>query len=314
MEEKISIILVNYNGLQYNDACIESLLGSTFCGGLQIVVVDNASTDASYAELEERWGQHPQITLLQTGENCGFAGGNNIGIRKALESEPDYIMLLNNDTVVEADAIEEMVKLQKQQGGIVTAKIKYADQPDVIWSAGGEFSGMIWKSSHTGLNQKDGAAYEQDRRCSFTNGCCMLMSRTVFEKLGYLDERFFLYYEDNEYSLRAKVRQIPIRYCHRAVVYHKVNGATKGNENAVNVFYITRNWLLCSRTYMGALRFGLFRLYFFCNRAAWVCIWAAQGRWDCVRAVREGFRAFRQKSWGRVSRSAEIEFHKNGVE
>ena len=128
MEEKISVILVNYNGLKYNDACITSILKSAGCDRLQIVVVDNASTDGSYEQLQAHWGENEQVLLLQAGVNYGFAKGNNLGIRKALEENPDYIMLLNNDTVIEPDAIAQMVRLQKEKGGIITPKIKYADR------------------------------------------------------------------------------------------------------------------------------------------------------------------------------------------
>ena len=286
MEEKISVILVNYNGLQYNDACITSLLQSEGCGRIQIIVVDNASTDDSFRQLQEHWGEHPQVLLLQAGDNFGFAKGNNIGIRRALEENPDYIMLLNNDTVIEPDAIAQMVRLQKEKGGMITPKIKYADRPDIIWSAGGEFSRILKKSRHIGLNKPDGSAFDEDRQCSFTTGCCFLMSRVVFEQMGYLDERFFLYYEDNEYSFRARSRQITIWYCHSAVVYHKVNGATLGNEKAANAYYIARNWLICARQYLG-MEYGLFLIYFILNRLVWMVLWSLQGRKDMVKATRE---------------------------
>lgn len=293
MEEKISVILVNYNGLSYNDACIESLLASTGCGRLQIVVVDNASTDGSYAKLQERWGRHPQVTLVQAERNLGFAGGNNIGIRKALETAPDFLMLLNNDTVIEPDAIGHLIALQKETGGIVAPKILYADRRDIVWSAGGEFSPVIAKSRHIGYNKPDGPAYDEDCSCSFANGCCFLMSHSVFDKIGYMDERFFLYYEDNEYSLRAVSGNISIWYCHKAVVYHKVNGATKGNEKAANAYYIARNWLLCARMYLGK-RFALFLAYFLLNRLVWVVLWLLRGRRDMVTATIEAWKDYRR--------------------
>lgn len=292
MEEKISVILVNYNGLKYNDACITSILKSAGCGRLQIVVVDNASTDGSYEQLQAHWGENEQVLLLQAGENYGFAKGNNLGIRRALEENPDYIMLLNNDTVIEPDAIAQMVRLQKEKGGIITPKIKYADRPDVVWSAGGEFSKVLKKSRHIGLNKTDGAEFDKDRQCGFTTGCCFLMSRPVFEQMGYLDERFFLYYEDNEYSLRARSRQVTIWYCYSAVVYHKVNGATLGNEKAVNAYYIARNWLICARQYLGA-EYGLFLFYFILNRLVWMGLWSLQGRKDMVKATKEAVHDYR---------------------
>lgn len=298
MEEKISVILVNYNGKVYNDKCIKSILNSTIKDKLQIVVVDNASTDDSLTDIKEHWGQNEQVSILELDENYGFSRANNEGIRWAIERGYEYFLLLNNDTEIVFDAIEKLIKCQQQTGGIVVPKILYADRPEIIWYAGGKFTQIVKKPVQLGLNQKDKGQYNTRQKCDFANGCCMLLNRQIIQTLGYLDERFFLYYEDTEYSFRAKEKEVPVWYCADAVVYHKVNGSTKGNEKPASVYYITRNWLICNRMYLKS-SFIVFWLYFMCNRAAWALIWLVQGKIEMIRAELRGIGDYYRKKYGR---------------
>lgn len=250
MEKEIGVILVNYNGKEYNDKCIASILRSTISERVQVVVVDNASTDGSLAMLQKTWEADEQVTILELDKNYGFSKANNEGIRIAMEQGMKYFLLLNNDTEIEPDAIEHMLVRQQERGAIVVPKILYADKRDVIWCAGGNFSSVIKKPVQRGLNQVDKGQFDSSGECQFANGCALFLSKEIIEKNGFLDERFFLYYEDTEYSMRAKENGIKIWYCADAVVYHKVNGSTKGNEKPANAYYITRNWLLCNSLHM----------------------------------------------------------------
>ncbi len=307
MKKQISVILVNYNGKKYNDACIASILGSTIREQIQIVVVDNASTDGSLEALRETWGEHGQVHILALDDNYGFSKANNEGIRYAMEQGTEYYLLLNNDTEIAPDAIEQMMRCGEETGAIVVPKVLYADRRDVIWCAGGTFSPILKKTIHSGLNQTDSGQFNRSGRCLFANGCAILLSRRIVEKVGLLDERFFLYYEDVEYSMRAWEKQTHIYYCAKAVVCHKVNGSTGGNEKPANAYYITRNWLLCNSLHMrGKGSFGsrgqfwLFLLYFICNRLAWLLIWFLQGKRAMCRALLRGMGDFLVKKWGRM--------------
>lgn len=314
MEEKISVILVNYNGKQYNDACINSVLNSTVAAQIQVVVVDNASTDGSLQKLRDKWGTDGRLHVIALEENFGFSRANNEGIRWSIEQGIKYFLLLNNDTEIEPDAIELMMEYHRKTGRIVVPKILYADRRDTVWCAGGSFTPVIRKAIQRGLNQKDDgqpgqrmgkdARYSKSGRCRFANGCAVFLSREIVERVGYLDERFFLYYEDTEYSMRAAARGVEIGYCAQAVVYHKVNGSTGGNGKPANAYYITRNWLLCNSIHMRGRkhvngRFVLFFIYFICNRTAWFFIWLAQGKWGMCTAQVRGVRDFFCKKWGR---------------
>lgn len=295
----VCVVLVNYNGKKYNKACIDSVLRNTYSGKLKIVVVDNASSDGSLEELEKIYVDVDNIHYIRMNENYGFSKANNEGIKWALEQHCQHILLLNNDTEIEPWTIQEMVRLQERTGHIVVPKILYADTPNVIWCAGGELSPIIKKPRHRGAGKLDGAQFDREDICTFANGCCILLSDQIIFKIGLLDERFFLYYEDTEYSMRARRNKIDISYCGKAVVYHKVNGSTGGNANPANAYYITRNWLICNKMYMGA-RFILFGLYFALNRICWAIIWLLTGRKDMIKALWLGILDFKNGKTGKL--------------
>lgn len=303
MNRKIGIVLVNYNGKEYNKKCISSVLNSTCKEKLQVVVVDNASTDDSLSQLRNDWKENEQVHLLQLDVNYGFSRANNEGIRWLCEKGIQYYLLLNNDTEIAEDTIEKMFGMHKQTGSIVVPKILYADNPDVIWYAGGDFSKGIKKPIQRGLNKIDQGQYDKGGYCDFANGCCMMLSNQHLSKIGFLNEDFFLYYEDTEYSLRAGEKGVRIVYCPEAKVFHKVNGSTKGNKRVANAYYITRNWLMCNQMHMDKGIFALFRIYFLFNRLAWAIIWGIQGRWEMIKGVYDGIRDFRNGIVGKYGGS-----------
>ena len=256
-----------------------------------MVVVDNASTDGSLEALRQNWGADERVYIISLDRNYGFSKANNEGIKWAAAQGYQYIMLLNNDTEIEPQTVYRMLECQRRTGGIVVPKILYADEPDRIWYAGGFFSPVIRKAVSRGMGQKDVGQYSKEEYCTFANGCCMLLSEEIISRVGLLDESFFLYYEDTEYSMRAAESNIKITFCGSAAVYHKVNGASKGNENPSNAYFITRNWLICNKMHLGKA-FYLFFCYFLLNRAAWGVIWMLQGKGAMTAAMINGLRDY----------------------
>ena len=299
MKDKISVILVNYNGITFNDQCIESILKSTLSSRIEIVVVDNASTDGSLEKLHEHWDANQQIHIIELNDNYGFSKANNAGIQWSIQHGISYFVLLNNDTEIESDMIQRMMECSEKKDMIIVPKILYADRPDTIWCAGGYFSFALNKPVQRGMNQKDVGQYDKTELCTFANGCCMLLTSAIIEKIGLLDERFFLYYEDTEYSYRAIKNKIDICYCGSAVVYHKVNGATKGNENPLCAYYISRNWLICQKMHMPKIQFGFFFVYFCMNRFAWLIIWIFQRKKEAIIEMLQGIKDFATGKTGR---------------
>lgn len=238
---RLSVILLNYNGLRDTIDCIESLKGSSF-KDFEVVAVDNASSHDSVELLKIRC---PGTTLIVNNRNMGFAGGNNIGIRHALKRGSEFALLLNNDTTVDPDALGILVKTMegKPQAGIVGGKVYYSDRPKVIWFAGGYFNPNSGFGDHYGKAQEDHGQYDRVRECDFITGCCMLIRCEVCEKIGLLDDSYFLYYEDADFCTRARRAGYSVLYQPGAVIYHKISRATSW-DSPVYVYFNLRNKLL----------------------------------------------------------------------
>lgn len=298
---KIAVILVNYNGKQYNEACIDSILSGAGALTLKIFVVDNASADDSVRILQKRYDGEERVQIALLDKNYGFSHANNEGIRLAARWGAEAVLLLNNDTEVEPDMISELAQCAKRHPGCVIApKIRYSDARDRIWSAGGQFSRVIKKARHIGLDENDVGQYDEEREISFATGCCLWLPREVIREAGLLDTRFFLYYEDTEYSLRLHKQGIAIYYCPKAVLYHKVGASSKGADSPLCAYYIARNWLLCNRLHLQG-RYPLFLLYYGINRAACCVLWLFCGKRELVRATRRGIRDHRKRKYGRTA-------------
>lgn len=225
-------ILINYGHPELTCACIQSLQ-KTNDEFLHILVVDNASPDDSCKVLEQEFGD--TITLLRAEENNGFSAGNNIGIRYALARGADYILMLNNDTVVAPSMIDELLK-EADADTVTVPKMYYYDEPDKIWYSGGAIRQHTGRSIHFCTEREKGYV-------TYATGCCMLIPASVINKVGPWDETFFLYGEDLDYSIRLQKANIKILYVPAAVLWHKVSGAS-GKNAKMPVYYGSRNRFL----------------------------------------------------------------------
>lgn len=296
---KVSVILVNYNGARYNGACIDSVLACKGEFETEIYVVDNASTDESMNIIAEKYQGEETVKLEYLSQNYGFSYANNIGIKKAIEQKTDYVLLLNNDTEIQQDMIEQLLHCaQRHKGCVIAPKIYYSDNREIIWSAGGEMSPVIRKAKHIGLNQKDCGQFGEEKYIDFATGCCLLIPVSVIEEVGFLDEQYFLYYEDTEYCFRLQSREKKIIFCPDAIVYHKVGASSKGKTSALCAYYIARNWLYCNRQYLGK-GYPVFLLYYAINRIVCCGLWALTGKGKLVRATWRGICDFTKNQMGK---------------
>lgn len=295
---KLAVILVNYNGEKYNRACIESILANSVAWQVKIIVVDNASRDGSMRLLEELYAENEQLSFIRLDDNYGFSRANNEGISRAKAWGADTVMLLNNDTEISPDMLSQMRECAGRHPDCVIApKIYYSGDRNRIWSAGGSVSPLIRKVRHIGLDETDVGQYDRETETGFATGCCLWIPMSVIERAGTLDERFFLYYEDTEYSFRLQKLGIPIYYCPQAVMYHKVGASTKGADSPLCAYYIARNWLLCNRLHLER-RYPLFLAYYALNRTVCCALWLFSGKSALVRATLRGIGDYRKGRFG----------------
>jgi GT2 family glycosyltransferase len=234
------IIILCYNGVVDTLACLASLRQVTY-PSFDILVVDNASQDGTPEQVRQYF---PEVAVIETGANLGFAAGNNVGLRYTLEQGYDYALLLNNDTEVAPDFLTHLISAAQQNPeiGVVGPTIYYYDQPDLIWSAGGAIN---WKAGQT-VMYTDAAgpqSSEQPRAVAFVTGCALLISRTAIERAGLLDERFFMYYEETEWCVRVGRAGFTILHVPAAKIWHKIPLNARFDKEYI-AYYMTRNRLL----------------------------------------------------------------------
>lgn len=234
MHPLVIAVVLNWNGFEDTVKCVQSLQKVQY-SNLDIIIVDNASTDGSYEKLRE---QFPNISLLRRSLNGGYAAGNNDGIRVALQRDAAYVLLINNDVAVENDFLLPMIECAKQDSsiGIVTCKAFLQSDPTRIYCTGGSIN--RWRCSGIDLPSS-----LQGTECDVTyiSGCVLLVKREVFETVGLLDEKFFMYFEDFEFSRRAG-KQFRLCYTPKGVVYHKSGAGTGWDQyTATYLYYHTRN-------------------------------------------------------------------------
>jgi len=240
MEKSVFIIILNWNGWQDTIACVESCRKLSW-PNFRILVVDNGSTDQSEAILRKRF---PDVELIQTGTNLGFAGGNNVGIRHALREEADYIWLLNNDTVVDPACLDRMLEAAQsdERVGMVGSKIYYHQAPETLWYAGGEIdleSGGLTR--HIGQDEIDEGNYDQPEETGYITGCSLLARREMLRDVGLMEEKYFLYFEDADWSLRARRKGWRLLYQPDARLWHKEGAQSKKVYSDRFIYYFLRN-------------------------------------------------------------------------
>lgn len=257
--KKIGIVLVNYNGSEFLNQCIDSIKSSTY-ENYKIILVDNASTDKSIEKVRNRYSD---IVIIEVGENCGIAKGNNIGIKKALELECEYILLLNNDTEIHREMIENMLE-KAREDIMITCKMYYYNPNNIIWCAGGEIDWTNATTIHYGDGKVDNVEVNISRFVEYTPTCCLLVHNTVFKKVGFMDENYFLYYDDVDFIVRAKQKGIKVWYESTAKLWHKVSSSSGGSRSPISIYYGDRNRLyFINKFYKSKLRI---KLYFYITR------------------------------------------------
>lgn len=289
---RVSLVILNWNRKKDTLDCLESIskLRAVSCYP-SVIVVDNASNDGSQASIRKslirlkkrlNWS----FEFLENSQNLGFAAGNNVGIKHAVNHNADFVMVLNNDTLVHKDLLASLLDTMSRdkKAGLVSPKIYFAkgfefhkerykkgDLGRVIWYAGGTIDWNNIYGSNRGVDEVDVGQYDDVVETDFATGACMMIRVEVIKQVGMFDEKYFMYFEDADLSMRAKRKDWRVLYDPKAILWHKVSQSS-GIGSALNDYFITRNRLLFGARYASVrTRFSLYKesLRLFQNGREW---------------------------------------------
>ncbi len=238
-----------------------------------------------------------KLILIRLNENLGFAGGNNTGIRYSLNKGADYVLLLNNDTVVSPSLIREMLRTMSTDNriGIVGGKIYFYKKPHILQEVGGaKYYPLLGVVRPIGREKPDKGQFDRDFEVDYASGCCTLVKREMMEEIGLLDEGFFHYWEETDWNIRARKKGWKVICSSKAKVWHKLS-STSGYKSPFSDYYFTRNCLILTKKhypYFVPMVF-LFNTYKFPPRII-------KGKWKNIKAVLKGFIDFIRGRKGKV--------------
>lgn len=259
-QPKVFIIILNFNGRDVLSRCLSSIYQSDYLN-FDVVVVDNNSSDES---LEQAKKSFSRAYFIKNSENFGFSRGNNVGIRWALEKFADYVLILNNDTVLEKITISELVQtMQRNDSAGIASPIIFSDDDKAIWFAGGIIDWHKMRTNHV-YEIKSDLPYLSE----YISGCAMFVKKAVFREIGIFDERFFLYYEDADFSLRAKKAGFDLLIVPSAHIKHLEQSNSK---NALKTYWLVLSGLMFFHTHSPSKLWLFFYVYLrkiknFCDR------------------------------------------------
>ena len=245
----VSIIILNWNGWQDTLECLQSVQKINY-PNFRILVVDNGSSDGSVAQIRQAF---PDVELLETGKNLGYAGGNNAGIAHALSEQPAFILLLNNDTVVDPDILNAFIDASSAYpaAGIFGAKSYYYSQPDIIWTLGGKWDRSATEIMFIGQGERDTAAFcAQPFEVDYVIGCALFCRVEMVQKIGMMEEAFFLNFEEMDWCYRARRAGYSSYAVPGAKLWHKVSASFGGAESPLWKYFMIRNELLWARRHL----------------------------------------------------------------
>ena len=257
-QPRVSIIILNWNGLKDTQECLESLERINYLN-YEVIVVDNASTGDDVKVLRQRFGEY--IHIIENDRNYGFAEGNNIGIRHALKSCAGHILLLNNDTIVAPEFVSELVNAAESDRkiGLAGPKIYFYDEPNRIWFAGGKIS-LFSTSSNRGRGLVDKGQFDKVDYVDFVSGSCMLIKMSVIESAGLLDPVYFFGIEDVDMSLRATQAGFRNVFVPTSKIWHK--GFSSGIKRPDIAYHTSRNSMILARKHYRVFKKAAVRAVF----------------------------------------------------
>lgn len=285
-EFELSIITVNYNGLEDTCALIDSI---TFNEDMEVIVIDNGSTENEANILQERY---PNIIVIRSNKNLGFAGGNNLGIKAA---KGKYLYLINNDTIFKDFNPQALIQRLESSPkiGMVCPKIRFAWGNNPIQFAGyTPLSHITVRNRSTGFGEEDNGQYDTPHQTPYAHGAAMILKREIIDKVGLMPECYFLYYEELDWSMMITHAGYEIWYEPTSTIYHKESQST-GQNSPLRTYYITRNrLLLVKRNFTGIKKYLAYTYLQMIVATRDIIKYLIKGRMDLLKAITNGLRDF----------------------
>lgn len=263
---KVSIVVLTWNQLKMTKNQLKDLSKIDTKGiDAETVLVDNGSNDGTEKALSNYKMPNMSFKFIQTGDNLGFAGGNNPGMKDAIKRGADYVVLMNNDLILSKDILTKLVEVSKRDEsiGLLSPKMYFAkgyefhkdrykksEIGSVFWYAGGIIDRDNVYSSHRGVDEVDKGQYDKEIDTDFASGACVLVTRELINKIGYMDASFFLYWEDSDYSEKARRAGFRVVYTPEAKIWHMTSVSTGGSGSPSNDYFLTRNRLIFGFRYL----------------------------------------------------------------
>jgi GT2 family glycosyltransferase len=260
-EEKVGVVTVTFNSAKVLPDFLRCIAQQSHKDFL-LYAVDNASTDDSIEIL--RAFPDERLRIIANSENKGVAEGNNQGIQAALESGCRSVLLINNDTEFGPEVMAQLLQaLDDNRVDMCCPKMLYFDEPNRIWAAGGEFQPWFgYRVIHLGEGEMDSGQYDQGRLVTYTPTCCVLIRKKVFDTIGLMDSRYFVYADDTDFMFRAMRRGLALWYFPECRLWHKVSSLTGGDSTPFAIRYMTRNRIYFYRKNFSRLAALLWILFY----------------------------------------------------
>lgn len=295
-EPLIIIVILNTNRREDTLAALESVERNSY-PNFKIIVLDNASTDGSKEAIRQHY---PAVQVVSLEDNLGYAGNNNAGIEIAIQQGADWILILNEDTILAQDCLSILISeaCKYEHVGILGPLVYHFDEKKVIQTAGGKMNDL-WDAWHVGQNEQDHGQYVTPRQVDWISGCAILVRKKVFDQIGLLDAGFFYYWEETEFCLRARLNDWDILQVPAAKIWHK--GVQRDYRPGPNVtYYNTRNHLLMMKKHHAPLKawihnyFQLLRIFL-----SWSVKPEHQSQHEHREALLQGFLDFKYNRPGK---------------
>ena len=295
MTKPLAIVIINWNSYEVTKHTLQSLSKTNY-QNYDIILVDNCSTDDSGERLKKEFSS---LVFIQSKENNGFTGGNNIGLKYVLEKEYEYVLMLNSDVEVEPDFLGPLIdKLKSSDSiGAVQPLIYFYHDHELVWNAGSKYNAFLGIASTPNYNKRDvgQALRKKQNKIDWISGCAFMLKTEVLKKSGLFQPEYFMYYEDVDLSFRIKKAGYTLAYEPSSVLYHiaghSQKSATKKSEGYIspNVhYYNIRNRIWFLKTHTKTITLPTVIIYQAISAVAISIYFIIRGRWQKWNAWNKG--------------------------